>query len=265
MFTDCLCFFAELRANLVGRLLRSDREEACKESRIQTQDVHADTSYLLAQFEWLYQTFLVNQAAFLDAFLWCSIVIVTGPGTVSTLKVKFSFVDLQAVFNTKSAALPNITPRSVFFGVLAEGLKAVLEAFVAHEASTVEDAEMKERLEALLGRITAEVNAKVNKRKLAQDGEIRLRWTLESALHRPPHSPESPQNFGSALLHGLGLSLGVGQAANDLVIDLLPTRRAHTNGFIEHQVSFGKVHRIYTAVLDSAGTFAITQTAIACS
>ena len=63
-------------------------------------------------------------------------------------------------------------------------------------------------------------------------------------------------------LSWLGLSLGVGQAANDLVIDLLPTRRAQTNGFIEHQVSFGKVHRIYTAVLDSAGTFTITQTAI---
>ena len=82
MFVECLCFFAALRANMVGRLLRSDKKGACKESRTQTQDVHVETGCLrvLAQFEWLYQAFLVHPAAFRDAFLWsrCSIVIPTG-------------------------------------------------------------------------------------------------------------------------------------------------------------------------------------------
>ena len=197
MFAECLCFFAALRANMVGRLLRSDKKGACKESRTQTQDVHVETGCLrvLAQFEWLYQAFLVHPAAFRDAFLWCSIVIPTGPFTVSTLKVKFSFLELQAVHNTESAAHVNIAHRLVFFGIWAAELKALLEELVAHEARTVE---RKKQLYALRNRITSEVNA-VASEELVQERETCLRWTLEKALHRPATCDVV---CGSALLHG---------------------------------------------------------------
>ena len=129
------------------------------------------------------------------AFLWCSIVIPTGPFTVSTLKVKFSFLELQAVHNTESAAHVNIAHRLVFFGIWAAELKALLEELVAHEARTVE---RKKQLYALRNRITSEVNA-VASEELVQERETCLRWTLEKALHRPTTCDVV---CGSALLHG---------------------------------------------------------------
>ena len=55
-FTDCLCFFAELRCNLVGLIGRSDKKEAARESRKQTEAAHADCQWLSPQLELLFQT-----------------------------------------------------------------------------------------------------------------------------------------------------------------------------------------------------------------
>jgi hypothetical protein len=40
---------------------------------------------------------------------------------------------------------------------------------------------------------------------------------------------------------------------------MLPTRREQTDQFVLHQCRFGKLHVVYTAVLDPSGNVVITK------
>ena len=167
------------------RLLTTQEDAAARELGEAAVDVHGLSRQAVSLLSSSGSTkrFCCIQLHSATPSLWCSIVIPTGPLTVSTLKVKFSFLELQAVHNTKSAAHVNIAHRLVIFGVWAAGLRALPEEFVAHEARTVE---MKKQLYALRNRITSEVNAVASK-ELVQERETCLRWTLEQSPSPPYH------------------------------------------------------------------------------
>ena len=256
-FMSCLCFFAELRGNLVCKFLRGAKQEACTESRNQTQDVHAQTGCFFAQLDALWQTFVVNPTAFALAFVISSIVIPTAPDTVATLEFRLSFANWGEATNRRSAADHRATAQSTFLAVLAAAFKALLEEFVNDQASMADDPAMQAQLAALRERLTSELNAETSKGNLEEGDGRPLTGTLFFALHH--YHSDAHGGSGSALLRGLGISVGVGQGACDLVIDMLPTRREQTDQFVEHQRRFNKVHVVYTAVLDPSGNVVITK------
>ena len=106
------------------RLLTTQEDAAARELGEAAVDVHGLSRQAVSLLSSSGSTkrFCCIQLHSATPSLWCSIVIPTGPFTVSTLKVKFSFLELQAVHNTKSAAHVNIAHRLVIFGVWAAGL-----------------------------------------------------------------------------------------------------------------------------------------------
>jgi hypothetical protein len=254
-FMDCLCFYAELRHNLVGKLRRAANIEACTESRGQTQAVHAETETVRPQLEFLYQTYVAQPTAFVHAFLSCKLLIWTSEFTVAELEVRFSFDGWERAHNERLLVTANCTPCATLICLVAEGLKGLLLSFTEDEADAATDPEVKKQLAELRSRFAAELNAEVRKEDAVAD-ELGLRGALQDAIYR------NSDYCGSALLRGLPISFGVGQGANALVIDLLPTRRKQSDEFVVRQTAYGKVHIVYKADLAIDGSFVFTTSQI---
>jgi hypothetical protein len=237
-FTDCLCFFAELRCNLVGLIGRSDKREAAKESREQTEAAHADCEWLRPQLELLFQAAAENPDAFDDAHVVLSTFVWAGDKAVATLEVSVSFGSWAHLQATRLRANSVSTPIAALLLLWAAALKDLLQSLSDDEAASTTDEHAKVQLEELRARLAAELYA-------AHSGTMSLSDALEHAL----------RNVG--LLHGLPLSIVVRQGSDAAVVDLLPTRRSQTARFVVHQMSFDKAHIVYTAVCNSAGQFVI--------